>query len=225
MQRKSPAERVRDYFDRDAADYDSYFDRSARTRSLGRLLAKRVLSPKAAEKRLEAALELCGDVAGKRVLEVGCGPGRYSIALARRGADVLGIDVAPGMIRLATRLAEAEGQSARCRFEVGDALDHPFPAPFHVSLATGVLDYIEPAGRVPLLARMRELSSEAVVVSFPKRWHVHAALRQVWLWARRVPVYFYTPADIARLFAAAGLREVDSRDIGILTVRKAVPRP
>jgi SAM-dependent methyltransferase len=35
------------------------------------------------------------------VLDVGCGPGRHVAALARRGVMALGIDVAPGALRLA----------------------------------------------------------------------------------------------------------------------------
>jgi 2-polyprenyl-3-methyl-5-hydroxy-6-metoxy-1,4-benzoquinol methylase len=39
-------------------------------------------------------LALCGDVRGKRVLDVGCGEGRFCRMLAERGAAVAGIDVA-----------------------------------------------------------------------------------------------------------------------------------
>jgi SAM-dependent methyltransferase len=39
-----------------------------------------------------AMLALAGDVAGLRVLDIGCGPGHYAAALAERGATVVGID-------------------------------------------------------------------------------------------------------------------------------------
>ncbi len=48
-----------------------------------------------------ATLDLIGDVAGRRVLDVGCGPGIYVVELARRGADVVGCDASPRMIDLA----------------------------------------------------------------------------------------------------------------------------
>lgn len=38
-------------------------------------------------------LRLCGDVAGKRVLDLGCGEGRFSRMLADRGASCVGLDV------------------------------------------------------------------------------------------------------------------------------------
>lgn len=46
---------------------------------------------------------------GSRVLDVGCGPGRHSLELARRGIEVHGIDVSATFIEAAQRSALAEG--------------------------------------------------------------------------------------------------------------------
>ncbi len=54
---------------------------------------------------LVGALEL---EPGARVLDVGCGPGRHSLALARRGIDVVGIDRSAAFLDLARAAAEAE---------------------------------------------------------------------------------------------------------------------
>jgi SAM-dependent methyltransferase len=64
-------------------------------------------------------------VQGSRVLDVGCGVGRWSRRLARRGAQVTGIDLSPTMIAEAKRRAGEEGVSERCRFLTQDlaALD------------------------------------------------------------------------------------------------------
>lgn len=48
-----------------------------------------------------ATLELIGDVAGKRVLDAGCGPGFYVAEPLERGAEVVACDVSPHMIELA----------------------------------------------------------------------------------------------------------------------------
>jgi SAM-dependent methyltransferase len=50
-----------------------------------------------------AQLALCGDVAGMRVLDVGCGNGYFARELARCGARVTGIDISPRMIEHARR--------------------------------------------------------------------------------------------------------------------------
>jgi SAM-dependent methyltransferase len=46
-------------------------------------------------------LQFCGDVAGKRVLDVGCGEGRFSRMLSERGATCVGIDPTPGLVSAA----------------------------------------------------------------------------------------------------------------------------
>jgi demethylmenaquinone methyltransferase/2-methoxy-6-polyprenyl-1,4-benzoquinol methylase len=38
---------------------------------------------------------------GKRVLDIGCGTGGVALACAARGADVVGIDISPGMLEVA----------------------------------------------------------------------------------------------------------------------------
>src|SRR5262245_47376107 len=48
-----------------------------------------------------AVLSLLPPVAGKRVLDAGCGPGAYSEWLADNGADVVAVDVCPRMVELA----------------------------------------------------------------------------------------------------------------------------
>src|SRR5262249_60347888 len=50
---------------------------------------------------------------GSRVLDVGCGPGRHSLALARRGMDVVGIDLSDDFVALARDAAAAEGLPVR----------------------------------------------------------------------------------------------------------------
>jgi SAM-dependent methyltransferase len=59
--------------------------------------------------------------AGARVLDVGCGPGRHALALARRGANVVGIDHADAFIALARDAAAAEG--LRAEFRTQDVRD------------------------------------------------------------------------------------------------------
>ena len=51
-----------------------------------------------------AQIALCGDVAGTTLLDVGCGSGYFSRAMAERGATVTGIDLSPKMIAHAKRL-------------------------------------------------------------------------------------------------------------------------
>jgi 2-polyprenyl-3-methyl-5-hydroxy-6-metoxy-1,4-benzoquinol methylase len=57
---------------------------------------------------------------GARVLDMGCGIGRWSRLLAARGACVTGVDLSPTMIEEAIRRTRAAGLASRCRFIVQD---------------------------------------------------------------------------------------------------------
>ena len=72
-----------------------------------------------------AAESLCrfaGIKSGDKVLDIGCGPGTASMAAAALGAEVTGVDSAPGMIALARELA---GSKRNLTFLEGDALQLP----------------------------------------------------------------------------------------------------
>jgi SAM-dependent methyltransferase len=67
---------------------------------------------------------------GMRVLDVGCGPGRHSLALARRGIAVTGVDLSDEFVGLARAAAVAEGVADRTEFVVADVRDLGFDARF-----------------------------------------------------------------------------------------------
>lgn len=58
---------------------------------------------------------------GRRVLDAGCGTGELSLFLARRGHEVLGIDLSPRAVQWATQ--KATWRRIRAAFVVWDALD------------------------------------------------------------------------------------------------------
>jgi SAM-dependent methyltransferase len=62
-----------------------------------------------------------------RALDLACGQGIGAVWLARRGLDVLGLDISPVAIARARDLAERSGVGDRCRFDVVD-LDGGLPA-------------------------------------------------------------------------------------------------
>lgn len=70
---------------------------------------------------LENDLRLLGDVAGQRILEVGCGGGQCSIAFALQGAAAAGIDLSDAQLDFARRLAAEYG--AAVHFVQGTAED------------------------------------------------------------------------------------------------------
>ena len=80
-------------------------------------------------RRFFALLEL-EQIAGKRVLDIGCGNGQFSVFFAMYGAEVWGIDLADIGIATANKMAAANGVAERCRFMIGDATATDFPDDF-----------------------------------------------------------------------------------------------
>jgi SAM-dependent methyltransferase len=84
------------------------------------------------------------------VLEVGSGPGRLAARLARLapGLAITGLDLDPGMVRLARRRAAGAGVAARVRFVLGDVAALPFPdARFGLVFSTASMHHWEDAAR------------------------------------------------------------------------------
>jgi ubiquinone/menaquinone biosynthesis C-methylase UbiE len=96
----------------------------------------------------EAMLALCGDVTGLRVLDCGCGEGRFCRMLAARGAAyALGLDLCPPMIT-----AAEECQSARDAYRVADVQDLRFLDDASFDLAISYLNQCD----LPDFARNNE---------------------------------------------------------------------
>lgn len=114
------AESARDEWDRAA---EAFVDAQATGRDFYRL---EVFGP--------AQVELCGRVRGLRLLDVGCGGGYFSRAMAEGGAAVTGIDISPEMLRHAQAM---EVHRARgIRYVLGDAAglqEHFEPQSFDIA--------------------------------------------------------------------------------------------
>jgi SAM-dependent methyltransferase len=70
----------------------------------------------------EALVARLGITAGLKVLDLGCGDGTTAIPAAKRGAEVLGVDIAANLVAAGNRRATELGL-ANCRFQEGDACD------------------------------------------------------------------------------------------------------
>jgi ubiquinone/menaquinone biosynthesis C-methylase UbiE len=102
----------------------------------------------------ERELQVLGDVAGKDVLELGCGGAQWSVALARRGARVTGLDLSEEQIRHAEELARREGVSVS--LVCGSAEEAPFEdRSFDVVFCDhGAMTFADPRRTVPEVARL-----------------------------------------------------------------------
>lgn len=153
---------------------------------------------------------LLGRVAGKKLLDVGCGDGAMAFELARQGATVTALDADPSMMA-AARL-RAENENTRIQLVEGSAESLPFDdATFDVVVAVTVLCFV-PDAEHAVMEIARVLKPEGrLVVGELGRWSLWAAQRRIRGWIGH-PVWravkFRTAADLRRLADAAGLRVV-----------------
>jgi SAM-dependent methyltransferase len=85
-----------------------------------------------------------GSLKGRRVLDLGCSAGFWSLAALEAGADfVLGIDAAETPLEQARLVFEAKRvEPARYRFQQGNVFDQDFGQRFDVVLCLGLLDHV-----------------------------------------------------------------------------------
>lgn len=87
-----------------------------------------------------AMLALLPPVAGKRVLDAGCGPGAYAARLVEQGAEVVGLDVSDKMVELANR--RLQGKALFRQADLNWPMDFLESASFDVVLSALALDYV-----------------------------------------------------------------------------------
>jgi SAM-dependent methyltransferase len=87
--------------------------------------------------------------AGERVLEVGCGSGRQTLMLLKRGLDVVGVDLSEEMVRSAARKVAAQGFAGKCDFITAAAESLPLiDAQFDAAVIYGSLHHFSDPPRV-----------------------------------------------------------------------------
>ncbi len=113
----------------------------------------------------DALVEALAPAAGERWLDVATGTGAVALRAARAGAQVTGVDFAPGLVETARRRAAEEGLAVR--FDLGDAERLPYAdgscdvlassmglifAPDHRAVAGEVVRLVAPGGRLGFTA-------------------------------------------------------------------------
>lgn len=143
---------------------------------------------------------------GRRLLDVGCSWGRWSLAAAARGYDVVGIDPSLGAVMAARRVARQLGAGAR--YVVGDARHLPFTAAsFDVVYSYSVLQHFAEGDAEQAVSEMgRVLRRDGIAkVQMPTRFGVRCLYHQArrgFRAPRQFEVRYRTLAELRRLFGS-----------------------
>lgn len=141
------------------------------------------------------------NVRGKRVLDLGCGDGGLSVALAESGARCLGIDHNEQRIAEAVNLASNHKVSAT--FMAADVLQmHQFAERFDLIVLSEVVEHLLDWSNVEALLRWcgNHLTPQGVVyVSFPPWFSPFAGHQAGWPVIRYLPWYHLLPQRIKHL--------------------------
>jgi cyclopropane fatty-acyl-phospholipid synthase-like methyltransferase len=102
---------------------------------------------KGTEQEVDFLVDALGLERGDRVLDIGCGPGRHALSLARRGIRVHGIDISTTFVDLAAATAAREGLGDFASFERADARTVDLPPIFDAAVclcqgAFGLMDHL-----------------------------------------------------------------------------------
>jgi 2-polyprenyl-3-methyl-5-hydroxy-6-metoxy-1,4-benzoquinol methylase len=159
-------------------------------------------------RRLDLTMEKLAPLAGKSVLDVGCGSGRFCFAYAQHGAShVLGVDFAEAMIDIARKYADELHVADRCEFRVGRFPDAVPESGFEASTALGFFDYIEDP--VSIMKAMREKTTQTMVMSFPKAIEWRVPIRRVRFILKGCPLFLYTRKQVESILKDAGIVKYD----------------
>ena len=148
----------------------------------------------------EADYRLCGDVQGKRVLELGCGDGRNAVVFAQKGAIAIGVEPDGSL------LAAARDRADRARVKVdlhhGDLADLAFVRAdsIDVAISVGALREVEALGRVfRQVHRVLKPGSPFVVSMTHPAWDLVEPNEDPRLLVRRP--YFESRHTVSEVFA------------------------
>jgi 2-polyprenyl-3-methyl-5-hydroxy-6-metoxy-1,4-benzoquinol methylase len=171
------------------------------------------LSCRLSNQRMTQAILKLGQLKGKRVLDIGCGDGTFSLELERAGAaEVLGVDAAQAAVESARLRAEG---TPNVRFEVADiySLEEP-RTPWDLAVVRGLLHHLYDVESA--IARICRVAPEIVVVE-PNGYNpILKIIERVSPYHVEHEEKSYPPRHLDRWFQKHGGRVTTSLYIGLV---------
>lgn len=164
---------IETYFDRTAVDA---WARLTSTAPVGRIRA----TVRAGRERMRATLLgwLPADLTGKRLLDAGCGTGALAVEAARRGAQVIAVDLSATLVALARERMPADLGAGSIEFLAGDMLA-PTLGRFDYVVCMDSLIHYPTRDVVNVLGSLAARTERSVLFTFAPRTPLLAAMHSV----------------------------------------------
>lgn len=163
--------------------------------------------------RMQAALDLLKPhLAGKTVMDVGCGSGRFAFQMIKSGAaKVIGVDISREAIALANERVLHLGLNEKLEFQIEDLI-YPKAALPAVDIVTalGVIEYFDPT---TMAAFLGNLKTKYFLFDFPdlnrRKEFPTWPLRQIYIRVHRLPgVFLYSLEQFAKIAEPLGFANI-----------------
>lgn len=118
------------------------------------------------------------NLTGKTILDAGCGTGSLSVAAARRGADVLAIDLSPSLIDVARHRVPDDVRSS-ITFLDGDMLGEATNRRFDYVVAMDSLIHYGPCDMTNMIARLAGRARTSVLFTFAPKTALLSVMHKV----------------------------------------------
>ena len=171
-------------YERRRGQLETYFDRTA-VEAWSRLTSDAPVGSiratvRAGRDRMRATLLdwLPSDLRGARLLDAGCGTGAFAVEAARRGAEVVAIDLSATLVKLAAERLPSDLGHGRIQFRVGDMLDPALGQFDHVVGMDSLIHYDAP-DMARMLVGLTARSRTSVITTFAPRTALLTAMHTV----------------------------------------------
>ncbi|WP_254522702.1 class I SAM-dependent methyltransferase [Natrinema caseinilyticum] len=154
-----------------------------------------------------AVLEAIMPVEDRKVLEIACGTGRFTLMLAHQGADVVGLDISAAMLQQGRQKTRNADISGSLEFLRGDAGRLPFPDD-HFDTVIAMRFFHLADDPEAFLREMRRVSRDQIVFDTFNRF----STRSVYNWALPMGSRLYSKSEVAVLLAKTDLTLADVED-------------
>ena len=193
------ANKVEIFFDRYAYDFDSIYGslkkRNFFTKQIDNLFRQSMFN------RYKLTIDFFSKENNiTSCLDIGTGPGRYCIDIAKLNIKNIGIDVSSEMIKIANSNIPSNLKNL-IEFKCIDYMDYIPDQKIDVSILMGFFDYIKDP--IDVFLKLKKDTNKYILASFPKLYEPLSIQRYVRYTLTKCPLYLYSKKRIVKIMRRA----------------------